>query len=106
MDFLYESKKGKLRIFAPEEIDECTASKLRVEADELIDLYQVRCIIFDFAKTEFMDSSGIGMLIGRSRKMGYSGGSVEAVNLNPRVQKIFELSGLKKLISVVKEDNL
>ena len=51
-----------------------------------------------------MDSSGIGMLIGRSRKMGYNGGSVEAQNLNPRVQKIFTLAGLPRLITVVKEE--
>lgn len=104
MEFQYETKTGSLRIFAPQEIDECAASEMREEADMLIDNYQIRHLIFDFANTEFMDSSGIGMLIGRSRKMGYNGGSVEAQNLNPRVQKIFTLAGLPRLITVVKEE--
>lgn len=103
MEFQYETKTGCLRIFTPREIDECAASEMREEADMLIDNYQIRHLIFDFSNTEFMDSSGIGMLIGRSRKMGYTGGSVVAENLNDRVQKIFTLAGLPKLITVVKE---
>lgn len=103
MEFEYETKTGSLRVYAPREIDECAASELRTELDMLIDNYQIRRLIFDFAETEFMDSSGIGMLIGRSRKMGYAGGYVEADHLNGRVQKIFALAGLPKLISVVKE---
>lgn len=103
MEFEYETKTGSLRIYTPREIDECAASELRAEADMLIDNYQIRRLIFDFSHTEFMDSSGIGMLIGRSRKMGYAGGSVEAENLSERVHKIFTLAGLPKLITVVKE---
>jgi stage II sporulation protein AA (anti-sigma F factor antagonist) len=103
MEFQYETKTGSLRIYTPREIDECAADEMRQEADMLIDNYQIRHLIFDFSNTEFMDSSGIGMLIGRSRKMGYSGGSVEAENLNERVKKIFTLAGLPRLITVIKE---
>jgi stage II sporulation protein AA (anti-sigma F factor antagonist) len=103
MEFLYETKTGSLRIYTPKEIDECAANEMRQEADMLIDNYQIRHLIFDFTNTEFMDSSGIGMLIGRSRKMGYSGGSVEAENLNERVKKIFTMAGLPRLITVRKE---
>lgn len=48
-----------------------------------------------------MDSSGIGVIIGRCRNLGYSGGDVSACNLNDRVEKIFSASGLKKIIHVV-----
>lgn len=104
MEFQYETKTGSLRIFTPREIDECAASEMKREVDMLIDNYQIRHLIFDFTHTEFMDSSGIGMLIGRSRKMGYAGGSVEAENLNKRVQKIFAMAGLPRLITVIKEE--
>lgn len=103
MEFDYDTKTGTLRIYTPREIDECAASELRTEADMLIDNYQIRRLIFDFSGTEFMDSSGIGMLIGRSRKMGYSGGTVEAEHLSSRVHKIFSLAGLPKLITVIGE---
>ncbi len=100
MEFQYEAGTGSLRIFTPREIDECAARALRAEADELIDSYQIRHLIFDFSNTEFMDSSGIGMLIGRSKKMGYTGGSIEVEHLSARVQKIFTLAGLPQLITV------
>ena len=100
MEFQYEAGSGSLRVFAPREIDECAAGSLRADVDELIDRYQIRHLIFDFSNTEFMDSSGIGMLIGRSKKMGYTGGSVEAQHMSARVQKIFTLAGLPRLITV------
>ena len=69
-----------------------------MEADMMIDAYHVKTLIFDFGETEFMDSSGIGVLIGRSKKMSYYGGEVYAQHLNGRVQKIFRVSGLHALI--------
>mgnify|MGYP000257386564 len=47
-----------------------------------------------------MDSSGIGVIIGRCKNLGYSGGDVSACHLNERVDKIFTVSGLKKIIQV------
>ena len=57
-------------------------------------------MIFDFSETMFMDSSGIGVIIGRCKNLGYSGGDVSACHLNERVDKIFTVSGLKKIIQV------
>ena len=51
-----------------------------------------------------MDSSGIGVLIGRSRKLGFLGGKVYAQNIGGRVERIFTASGLYQMIDVVKED--
>ena len=58
----------------------------------------MKTLVFDFAGTEFMDSSGIGVIIGRSRKMGYFGGEVYAEHLSGRILKIFKVSGLHTLI--------
>lgn len=100
MDCKYESKEGCLTIAMPKEVDHHCAQELRKEADLLIGAYHVRKLVFDFAGTEFMDSSGIGVLIGRCKNMNYSGGEVQAQNLNDRIQKIFVVSGLHKLIRV------
>ena len=51
-----------------------------------------------------MDSSGIGVLIGRSRNLGYQNGIVYARNLNPHVEKIFKASGLDKIIYMISEE--
>ena len=48
-----------------------------------------------------MDSSGIGVIIGRSRNMGFTGGQVIAENMNQRVEQIFRVAGLNKLITVI-----
>jgi stage II sporulation protein AA (anti-sigma F factor antagonist) len=99
MEFcVYE--KGTLTVRMPREVDHHAAAKIRSEADQVIDLYPVRGIIFDFAGTEFMDSSGIGVVIGRAKKMGYRRGDALAVNLSGRAEKIFHLSGLDRLIRV------
>lgn len=77
------------------------AVQLKEEADLLIETYHVKTLVFDFSNTEFMDSSGIGVLIGRSRNLSFSGGNVVAVNLSPRVEQIFRISGLQRLITVL-----
>lgn len=85
----------------PRELDHHLAVQLKEEADLLIETYHVKTLVFDFSNTEFMDSSGIGVLIGRSRNLSFSGGNVVAVNLSPRVEQIFRISGLQRLITVL-----
>ena len=107
MECNYELKDGTLRICVPRELDHHLATQLRQETDLLIEAYRVRKLIFDFSGTEFMDSSGIGVLIGRCKSMSYSGGEVIAENLNERVQKIFVVSGLHKIIKIhTKEEEI
>lgn len=96
----YNLKEGNLTIQVPKELDHHQANRLRSEADLLIETYSIKRLIFDFSGTEFMDSSGIGVIIGRCRKMNFYGGEVLAKNMNSRVEKIFTVSGLKKLIKV------
>ena len=98
MECKYQLKDGCMRIAMPKEVDHHCAEQLRKEADLLIGAYHIRKPVFDFAGTEFMDSSGIGVLIGRCRNMNYCGGSVKAQHMNDRIQKIFRISGLHKLM--------
>ena len=100
MECKYELKDGCLTISVPKELDHHCASQLRAEADLLISSYRVNRLVFDFAGTEFMDSSGIGVLIGRCKNMNYCGGKVEAEHLSERIQKIFVVSGLHKIIQI------
>lgn len=98
METYFELKERRLTVQMPKELDHHQAGQLRMEVDMLIDAYQVQNLTFDFAKTEFMDSSGIGVIIGRCKNIGYCGGEVSAKNLNGRLEKIFMVSGLHKLI--------
>mgnify|MGYP000407838345 CR=1 FL=1 len=82
------------------EMDHHGARNALKEVEIAIDAALPRSLILDFAGVTFMDSSGIGVIIGRCKNLGYSGGDVSACHLNERVDKIFTVSGLKKIIQV------
>ena len=104
MQTKYEVQEPNLIVWVPKEIDHHHADILRGEVELLLHIHRIRNLIFDFAETEFMDSSGIGVLIGRSRNLGYQNGIVYARNLNPHVEKIFKASGLDKIIYMISEE--
>ena len=92
-------KKDKLLIFKiNEEIDECSAKDIRRRADYEIERFMPREVIFDFDSVTFMDSAGIGMVIGRYKQAQMLGGKTEVANLSNGVRKIFKMSGLLKII--------
>lgn len=83
-----------------EEIDHHATEKIRRILDDEIERYIPRKIIFDFNKVSFMDSAGIGMILGRYKMMRMLGGTVEIVNVNSNIRKILEMSGIHKIISI------
>jgi stage II sporulation protein AA (anti-sigma F factor antagonist) len=102
MDLQYQITKDELIIPMPREVDHHMAKQLSRQIDFMIASGSVRKLIFDFAETDFMDSSGIGVIIGRKKTMELYSGEVCAVNLGERVEKIFEKSGLFHIIPVIK----
>ena len=66
--------------------------EIRREADAVIDRNHIKYVIFDFDKTDFMDSSGIGVIMGRYKTISLIGGEVWAVHANDRIRKILTLS--------------
>lgn len=104
MQTKYKLEELGLAVWVPKELDHHHADVLRAEVELLIHIHHARNLVFDFEQTEFMDSSGIGVLIGRSRNLGYCNGVVYARNLNGRIEKIFNASGLGKIIYVIAGD--
>ena len=80
------------------ELDHHNAIRIREKADKLIDRHNIKHIIFDFSGASFMDSAGIGVIMGRYRKVIFIGGKTAVVNVNSSVDRIFRLSGLYKII--------
>jgi anti-anti-sigma factor len=94
-------KKDKRLIFEIEEdIDECCVQKIRRRIDNEIQRYMPKEVIFDFSNVSFMDSAGIGLIIGRYKLINMIGGKLKIANVNTQIQKIFEMSGLLRLIPV------
>ncbi len=94
--------KSCLVIRMPKELDHHQSTRIREMADIQIEEKEISHVIFDFEQTEFMDSSGIGVIMGRYKKVAVFGGKVMAIHVNPRMQKIFRISGLHKLVEVIK----
>jgi stage II sporulation protein AA (anti-sigma F factor antagonist) len=90
-----------LMVKMPEEIDHHKSVYLSEKADEFILQEQVGNIVFDFEDTRFMDSSGIGVIMGRYKKIAYFGGKVYTINTDQRIKRTLMISGLHKLIEIV-----
>lgn len=94
----YEKRNGTLRVRLSGELDHRRAGELRAELDGLIADPGVRRLVFDLSGLEFMDSSGIGMMIGRYKLMRRRGGSVAVMPGSRRMDRIMQLSGLYEII--------
>lgn len=90
-----------LCIRMPKEVDHHGAADIREQADRLLLDEQVKNIVFDFEDTTFMDSSGIGIIIGRYRKISCFGGRVYAINADERIRRILKTSGMSSVIEVL-----
>lgn len=94
-------KKDKQLVFEmEEEIDEYSVQNIKRRMDNEIQRYMPKEVIFDFSNVSFMDSAGIGLIIGRYKLIDMIGGELKVANVNLQIQKIFEMSGLLKLIPV------
>lgn len=97
-------EEDKLLVFKiTEEVDDCSVQKIRRRADYEMERYMPKRVIFDFDCVTFMDSAGIGMVIGRYKFANMLGAKLEVSNLGSSVKRIFEMSGILKLIPVAQD---
>ena len=79
-------KKDKLLILKiTEEIDHHSCEKIKKRADYEIEIHIPKKVVFDFSNVNFMDSSGIGMIIGRYKLAKMFGGEMELINVKPSI---------------------
>lgn len=93
----FEVNQNILVIHVNGELDHHNSMYIREKADDIICHYNIHNIIFDFAGTAFMDSSGIGVIMGRYKLIKGIGGKVGIVNAGNSVKKILLYSGLNKI---------
>ena len=84
------------------ELDHCSAPQVRQQLDDLLMDERVVHVVLDLENLTFMDSSGIGVLLGRLRILQSRGGTMSVMNMQPSVEKLFRLSGLQRVIGVEK----
>jgi stage II sporulation protein AA (anti-sigma F factor antagonist) len=83
------------------ELDIATSPVFREVVDEKLDHYNsINHLILDFKKVNFIDSSGLGVILGRFRRLNQHGGKISAVNASDQIKRILQLSGLLKIMEV------
>jgi len=100
MECIYQKEDKQLKIKLTEEIDHHLAEKIRRRVDYEIQRYIPKKVVFDFTCVNFMDSAGIGLIIGRYKLVTMLGGVLSIKGVTSNVKKILEMSGILKLIQV------
>ncbi|MEE1042736.1 MAG: anti-sigma F factor antagonist [Clostridia bacterium] len=104
METLLEYKDDVMIVRLSGELDQHYATTLRSNIDSQVAHRGIHKIVFDFSKVGFMDSSGIGVIMGRYRLMQSVGGRVCAFGVSPRLDKLIEMSGIKRIVSVYEDE--
>lgn len=96
----FENKDDKLVVYLMGELDHHSAEEVRIKVDDRVDRDNINKLVMDFSNVSFMDSSGIGVVIGRYRKLASKDGVISITNVGETVKRVFELSGMFKIIRV------
>ena len=97
----FERRRDTVTVRITGELDHCSAQHIRRELDGLIADPGVKKLVMDLQDMAFMDSSGIGVILGRYRALSLRGGKVAVKNMNPQVKKVFLLSGMDQVIQIM-----
>ena len=87
------------------ELDHHYTDEIRLRVDSEIMKPYVQNVVFDLNKLTFMDSSGIGMIVGRYKKIKAIGGHVYIMCVNKTVRKILEMSGVFQFAKICEDIN-
>ena len=100
MKIITAQKDRTLIVRITGDIDHHSAQTIRTEADTEMEKNRPERMILDLTETEFMDSSGLGLILGRMRKAEERGIRFQLLNPSDQVMKILRLSGVEKQIDV------
>ncbi len=96
--------EDKLLLFEiTEELDHHASEIIRKRADYEIQRFMPKRVVFDFKRVSFMDSAGIGLIIGRYKQTNLYGGKLEIMNVNEKIKRVFEMAGILKIIPIIDE---
>lgn len=99
------TSQQKMTAYLEGEIDHHTAAAIREEIDNAVMLHSPKVLKIDFDAVTFMDSSGVGLAMGRYRTLLMTGGELILSNLSERNYKMMKLSGLEKIAILNKREN-
>lgn len=84
------------------ELDHHTAEQVKINLDQIIRKYRHTDLILDLKNLSFMDSSGLGVILGRYKRLKAQGNTMYIRNANKHVEKVFNVSGLYRIVKKIK----
>lgn len=96
----YSNKTLYIRLYG--DIDHHSAKYIREDIDKELYKYQPETMIMDLSAVEFMDSSGLGLILGRYTKINLLGGILKVANPSEKIEEILLMAGADKLIPIEK----
>lgn len=105
MEWETKTVDGVLVVRLKGEIDLNVCDALRAELDRLLKLYNTPHLVLHLGDVTFIDSSGLGVILGRYRQVTDQGKRVAVVGLQPSVRRAFELSGLLRVIRLYESED-
>lgn len=96
----FDRNEDKMIVYLIGELDHHSAEEVRNKIDDRIEREKITKLIMNFSGVTFMDSSGIGVVIGRFKKLSLKNGTVSIVEVNDNVKRVFELSGMFKIVKL------
>ncbi|RJQ05459.1 MAG: STAS domain-containing protein [Bacillota bacterium] len=98
MDIASRKDGMALLVSVSGELDLHTAREFRARVDADYDRFGARDMVFDFARVSFVDSSGLGAILGRYSRAAEKGGQVALAGPQPHVRRLLELAGVMRII--------
>ena len=89
-----------------EELDHHNSERIRNRADYEIQRFMPKRVILDFNRVVFMDSAGVGLVIGRYKTACSYGTKLEMVNVSPKIRRVFEMAGILKIIPIIQDEKI
>ena len=102
----FDEMDNCLYIQITEEIDHHSTEIIRRKMDNEMTRFMPRKVVFDFSKVSFMDSAGIGLLIGRYKLAKMLGGVAEITNTSKSIEKVLEMSGITRIIPIIQNSKV
>ena len=100
MSVTFQKRQQNLIACLSGEIDHHLAGDMRQSLDDAILREKPQALLLDFSDVTFMDSSGIGLVMGRYRLLSQSGGELEVTGTSPQIRKVMKLAGLDRLARI------
>lgn len=103
MTIVHTVQGNRITVAVSGDLDLKTAGPLRETLDRLLDRYRDKQLVLDLAEVDFVDSSGLGVILGRYRKMKGEGRTLAITGVKPSVRVVMEFAGLPAIIPITEQ---